>query len=341
VQPALVSLADVERAARNIDGVAVRTPLLTAPWGGDLHLKPENLQPIGAFKLRGAYHAVASLPPEVRRTGVVTHSSGNHAQALAFAARAFGIPCVIVMPDVAPRVKVEATAALGAEIVMAPPPERNTTSAAIAAERNMTLIPPFDHHDVIAGQGTIGLEIVADLPEVASVLVPIGGGGLASGVAVAVKALRPGTAVIGVEPELAGDAAESVAAGELRQWPLELTYRTIADGLRTALSERTLAHLRRYLDAVVTVTEAEIEDAMARIALLGRLVAEPSGAVSVAGYLKHRHALPGGPAVAVVSGGNVEPATLARVLASAQPQPASPSRSSTQAIRNASSFQAS
>jgi len=311
----LVTLADVEKAARNIDGVAVRTPLLAAPFANDLWLKPESLQPIGAFKVRGAFHAVAALPPDVRANGVVAHSSGNHAQALAYAARAFGIPCVIVMPDVAPKVKIAATAALGAEIVMAPPPERNTISTAIARERNMSLIPPFDHPDVIAGQGTIGLEIVADLPDVACVLVPIGGGGLASGIAVAVKALRPGTAVIGVEPELAGDAADSMAAGELRQWPLELTYRTIADGLRTALSERTFTHLRKYLDGVVTVTEAEIEDAMRQIVLRGRLVAEPSGAVAVAGYLHHRADLPAGPTVAVITGGNVEPATLARIVA--------------------------
>jgi threonine dehydratase len=312
----LVTLADVQQAARNIDGVAVRTPLVAAPWTDDLWFKPESLQPIGAFKVRGAYHAVASLPPEVRANGVVAHSSGNHAQALAFAARAFGIPCVIVMPDVAPKVKVAATAALGAEIVMVPPPERNDVSAAISRERKMTLIPPFDHPDVIAGQGTIGLEIVADLPEVACVLVPIGGGGLASGIAVAVKALRPGAAVIGVEPELAGDAAESVAAGELRQWPLELTYRTSADGLRTALSQRTFAHLSKYLDAVVTVTEAEIEDAMRQIVLRGRLVAEPSGAVATAGYLHRRADLPDGPTVAVITGGNVEPAALARIIAS-------------------------
>jgi threonine dehydratase len=314
---ALVTLADVEAAARNIDGVAVRTPLLAAPWAGsaaELWLKPESLQPIGAFKVRGAYHAVASLPPDIRKNGVVAHSSGNHAQALAFAARAFGIPCVIVMPDVAPEVKVAATAALGAEIVMAPPPERNSLSAAIAAERNMTLIPPFDHDDVIAGQGTIGLEIVADLPDVACVLVPIGGGGLASGVAVAVKALRPDAAVIGVEPELAGDAADSFAAGELRRWPLDQTYRTIADGLRTTLSERTFAHLSKFLDAVVTVSEAEIEDAMRQVVLRGRLVAEPSGAVSVAGYLHRRADLPAGRTVAVVTGGNVAPEKLAQVL---------------------------
>jgi len=310
----LVTLSDVEAAARNIDGVAVRTPVLAAPWAGGLWLKPESLQPVGAFKLRGAYHTVASLPADVRANGVVAHSSGNHAQALAFTARAFAIPCVIVMPDVSSPVKIAATRALGAEIELVAPPERLNRCAEIAAERGMTVVPPFDHHDVIAGQGTVGLEIVADLPDVACVLVPVGGGGLASGVAVAVKALRPETVVIGVEPELAGDAAESMAAGELRTWSAEQTYRTIADGLRTTLSERTFAHLRKYVDAVLTVTEAEIEDAMRELALRGRLVVEPSGAVSVAGYLRHRAALPAGKAVAVLSGGNVGAEALVRVL---------------------------
>jgi threonine dehydratase len=310
----LVTLTDVRAAAENVKGRVVRTPLLAAPWANQLWLKPESLQPIGAFKLRGAYHAVASLPADVRANGVVAHSSGNHAQALAYAARDFGIPCVIVMPDAALPAKIAATRLLGAEVVLVGATERLTEAASIAADRGMSLIPPFDHPHVIAGQGTVGLEIVEDLPDVACVLVPVGGGGLASGVAAAVKALRPSVAVIGVEPELAGDAAEGFAAGELRQWPLELTYRTIADGLRTNLSERTFAHLRAHVDNVVTVSEKQIEEAMRAIAVGSRLVAEPSGAVSVAGYLAHGEALPPGPAVAVISGGNVDPAALAKVL---------------------------
>ena len=310
----LVTLTDVRAAADNIEGRVVRTPLIGASWAGPLWLKPENLQPIGAFKLRGAYHAVASLPADVQKNGVVAHSSGNHAQALAYAARDYGIPCVIVMPDAALPAKIAATRALGAEVVLVGATERLTEAAAIATDRNMSLIPPFDHPDVIAGQGTVGLEIVEDFAEVACVLVPVGGGGLASGVAVAVKALRPDVAVVGVEPELAGDAAESFAAGELRRWPLEKTYRTIADGLRTNLSERTFAHLTTYVDKVLTVSEKQIEDAMGRIAVGSRLVAEPSGAVSVAGYLAHKEELPPGPAVAVISGGNVDPSVLARVL---------------------------
>jgi threonine dehydratase len=326
----LVTLTDVRAAAANVKGRVVRTPLLAAAWASgfdgpprqasraglakDLWLKPESLQPVGAFKLRGAYHAVASLPPDIRNNGVVGHSSGNHAQALAYAARDAGIPCAIVMPAAALPAKIAATRALGAEVVLVDAAERLTEAQAIANDRGMTLIPPFDHPHVIAGQGTVGLEIVEDLEDVASVLVPVGGGGLASGVAVAVKSLRPDVAVVAVEPEIAGDAAESFAAGELRVWPLELTNRTIADGLRTNLSDRTFAHLQTYVDDVVTVSEKQIEDAMRRIALDSRLVAEPSGAVSVAGYLAHRDVLPPGKAVAVISGGNVDPAAFAKAL---------------------------
>lgn len=310
----LVTSTDVRAAAETIEGHVVRTPLLAAPWAGDLWLKPESLQPIGAFKLRGAYHAVASLAADVRAHGVVAHSSGNHAQALAYAARAFGVPCVIVMPDAALPAKITATRALGAEVVLVGATERLSEAATIAADRGMTLIPPFDHPHVIAGQGTVGLEIVEDLDDVACVLVPVGGGGLASGVAVAVKELRPSVAVIGVEPELAGDATESFTAGTRIEWPLELTYRTIADGLRTNLSERTFTHLSTYVDRMLTVSEEQIEDAVRAIAVGSRLVAEPSGAVSVAGYLAHRAELPAGRAVAVISGGNTDPATLARIL---------------------------
>jgi threonine dehydratase len=311
----LVELDDVRAAARNLAGVAVRTPVLPAAWaGGDLWLKPESLQPIGAFKIRGAYHAVASLPPEVRAAGVITHSSGNHGQAVAFAARALGIPCVVVIPDVAPAVKVDAVRALGAEVVLVPPALRLERTAELAKARGLSVIPPFDHRDVIAGQGTIGLEIVEDLPDVSAVLVPVGGGGLASGVATAVKALRPDVPVIGVEPEVAADAQESLASGTVVVWPVEQTYRTSADGLRTNLSELTLAHLRERLDGIVTVAEEEIRSAMGRLVRSARLVVEPSGAVATAAYLFHRDRLPPGRTVAVVTGGNVDPAVLAEVL---------------------------
>ena len=306
----LVTLDDVRAAARNLDGVAVRTPLLPSPWSDRLWLKPENLQPVGAFKLRGAYHALASLPEPVRRAGVVTHSSGNHAQAVAYAARAFRVPCVVVMPAGSVPAKVEATRRLGAEVVLVPPAERASRAAALATERGLTMVPPFDHPHVIAGQGTVGLEIVEDLP-VDLVLVPVGGGGLASGVATAVKARRPGAAVIGVEPALAADARESLTVGELRVWPPEQTFRTVADGLRTGLSELTLAHLRARLDGIVTVTEPEILDTTRAMVREARLVVEPSGAVATAAFLHHRDELPGGRTVAVISGGNADPGLLA------------------------------
>jgi threonine dehydratase len=311
----LVSVDDVRHAAKSITGVALRTPLLPCRWDEHLFVKPESLQPIGAFKVRGAQHAVASLPADRRATGVVTHSSGNHGQALAYAARAFGVPCVVVMPDVAAPVKVAATRALGAEVVLVPPAERFDATARLAAERGLSVVPPFDHRDVIAGQGTIGLEIVEDMPDVDVVLVPVGGGGLAAGVAVAVKALRPAARVIGVEPELAADARESLIAGSVVAWPVEQTYRTAADGLRTHLSELTLAHLSAYLDEIVTVSEEEILATVGLLAREARLVVEPSGAVATAARVHRRGDLPPGRTVAVITGGNIDPTLLATLLA--------------------------
>jgi threonine dehydratase len=313
----LVTLDEVRAAAETLDGVAVRTPLLAAPWAGaDLWLKAESLQPIGSFKLRGAYNAVAKLPPARRRAGIIAHSSGNHAQAVAYAARAFGIPCVVVMPDAAVPAKIEATRRLGAEVVLVPPAQRDQRVAELAVERGLAPVPPFDARDVIAGQGTIGMEIVADLPDVDVVLVPVGGGGLASGVATAIKGLRPGASVVAVEPALAADIAEGMATGVLAKWPTELTYRTAADGLRTGASELTFAHLRTRVDGVITVAEEEIFEAVRRLAISARLVVEPSGAVATAGYLFHRAELPPGRTVAVISGGNLDPALLAATLTS-------------------------
>jgi len=310
----LVTLDDIRAAAENIRGLAVRTPVL--PWlaGDGLALKPECLQPTGAFKVRGARHAVACLPADRRAAGVITHSSGNHAQALAYAARAVGVRCVVVMPEVAPSVKIAGTRALGAEVVLVPPAERESRMAKLAAERGLSPIPPYDHRDVIAGQGTVGLEILEDVPDVDVVLVPVGGGGLASGVATAVKALRPSAAVVGVEPEFAADARDSLAAGSVVRWPVERAYQTIADALRTPLSELTLAHLSARLDGIVTVSDDEIRDTIGRLARSARLVAEPGGAAAVAAYLYHRAELPAGRTVAVVSGGNLDPQLLRSLL---------------------------
>ncbi|WP_328604750.1 threonine/serine dehydratase [Amycolatopsis sp. NBC_00345] len=312
----LVTISEIEAAAQRVVGTAVRTPLLRQPWvSGELWLKPESLQQIGAFKIRGAYNAIAALDETDRARGVVAYSSGNHAQAVAYSAHTFGVPAVIVVPDVAPRLKVDATRRWGAEVVEVPIAEQAPAALAIAEERGLTLIPPFDHPDVIAGQGTVGLEIAADLPDVDTVLVPVSGGGLAAGVGTAIKALCPGAKVYGVEPELAADSAEGLRAGHRVDWPMELRARTIADGLRAQPSELTFAHLRAVLDGIVTVTEDEILDTVRTLAGQARLVAEPSGATAVAAFLHRSGELPGGRTVAVVSGGNIDPALLAKLLA--------------------------
>jgi threonine dehydratase len=311
----LVTRTDITDAANRIDGAVLRTPLVpTVINGRQLWLKPENLQAIGAFKVRGATNVLAQLPDSARARGVVAYSSGNHAQAVAYAARTAGMPAVIVIDDTAPALKVNATRALGAEVLMVPLDQRQPTAEALAIERGATLVPPFDDPKVIAGQGTIGLEILADLPDADVVLVPVSGGGLAAGVAVAIKALRPETQVFGVEPEFAGDTAASFAAGHIVHWPTADRLRTIADGLRAQPSELTFAHMRANLDGVVTVSEAEIRTAVALIARQARLVAEPSGAVTTAAALFRSDQLPSGKTVAIVSGGNIDPALFAEIL---------------------------
>jgi len=316
----LVELDDIRAAAQRIRGVAVRTPLL--PWDERTWLKPESLQPVGAFKMRGAYNKLASLTDAERARGVVTYSSGNHAQAVARAARLLGARAVIVMPDDAPRVKVEGVRRDGAEIIFTGPgsEERHEIALGLVAERGYTMVEPYDDPAIIAGQGTIGLEIVEDLPGVSSVLVPVSGGGLSAGVATAVKLLRPAARMIGVEPELAADAKESLERGELVSWPGEQTNRTMADGLRTqSLGPLPFEHLRRYLDAVVTVSEDEIADAMRALAHRARLVIEPSGAAAMAAHLAGRaEPEPGDDArVVILSGGNLDPERFLEILAGA------------------------
>jgi threo-3-hydroxy-L-aspartate ammonia-lyase len=311
----LVTIDAVRRAAATLSGIATRTPLV--PFGRpEAHrfLKAESLQPIGAFKIRGAYVAVASLTPEERGRGVITYSSGNHAQGVARAARLFGAPAVIVMPSDAPALKRARVESDGAEIVVVgtSSDERQQVAERIASERGLAIIPPYDDDRIIAGQGTVGLEIVEELPDVAAVLVPIGGGGLASGVAVAVKALAPSARVIGVEPELAADARDSLREGRIVRWSPEDASRTVADGTRTtAIGRRPFDHLSRLLDDVVTVSESEIAAAVRLAAEESRIVAEPSGALAVAA-LAFRAGASGldafdGPVVAIVSGGNVDP----------------------------------
>jgi threonine dehydratase len=310
-----VGLPEIRAAAIVLRGIAVRTPLV--PFGRPERrhwLKAESLQPIGAFKLRGAYVAAASLTAQERSRGLITYSSGNHAQGVARAARLFGVPAVIVMPSDSPALKLARVEADGAEVVIVgtASEERRRVAEEIAAARGLAIIPPYDDPRIVAGQGTAGLEIAEDMPGVAAVLVPIGGGGLASGVAAAIKGLLPHTRVIGVEPELAADARESLAAGRIVEWPAERVSRTIADGTRTqSIGRLNFAHLSVQLDAVVTVSEAEIAGAVRLAAEEARLVVEPSGALTVAA-MRFRAADAGlvgldGPIVGVVSGGNVDP----------------------------------
>ncbi len=322
----LVPIHAIRAAAARIAPIAIKTPLVSAAFPGvsghgtgrQIWLKAESLQPIGAFKIRGASNKILQLTPDEIARGVITYSSGNHAQGVAYAAREVGAKAVIVMPSNAPAIKRAATLALGAEVVDVglASSERLAVAEQLVREHGYVVIPPYDDEQIIAGQGTCGLEIVEELPDVDLVLSPVSGGGLLSGVAAAVKQLRPQIKVFGIEPELAGDTAESFRTGAIVTWGAELTSRTIADGLRTqSVGVRNFAHIQAFVDGIVTVTEAEIRAAMRAIVAATRLVPEPSGAVATAALLFHAHQLPSYlKAVAVVSGGNVDPALLAEVL---------------------------
>jgi|SRR5579863_1675851 len=321
----MVTLNDIREARGRLQGIALRTKLIEShiheSAGGQdtrkLYLKPESLQPIGAFKIRGAYNKIAALTPEERSRGVVTYSSGNHAQGVAYAARALGTKAVVVMPDNAPALKREATKALGAEIVLVGPAslERQQRAEELAAQHGYAIVPPFDDEKIIAGQGTMGLEILEDLPEVETVLVPVGGGGMISGIATAMKLSKPSVKVIGVEPEEAADAQASFRAGRIIQFPAEEVSRTIADGLRTqSLGPITFEHIRKYVDNIVTVSDSEIRKAMRALVSNPKTVAEPSGAVAVAAFLFHAAQLPDTRLnVAVISGGNIDPQLLQEI----------------------------
>src|SRR5580700_8144121 len=318
----MVTLNDISEARRRIQGVASRTHLIEIDLAGKtsnsegrrLYVKPENQQPIGAFKLRGAYNKIASLSKEDRKRGVITYSSGNHGQGVAYAARALGVKSVIVMPENAPAIKREATAALGAEIVFVGPgsAERQLKAEELAAQNGYVIVPPYNDEQIIAGQGTIGLEILADLPDVETVFAPVGGGGMISGVATALKLSKPAITVIGVEPELAADAQASLRAGKIVQFPAEQVSRTLADGLRTqSIGDINFEHICAYVDDIITVTEDEIREAMKLLAANPQTIAEPSGAVAAAGFLFHRDQLPNTKLnVAIISGGNIEPSML-------------------------------
>jgi threo-3-hydroxy-L-aspartate ammonia-lyase len=313
--PALVSLEAIRQAADRISPVARRTPLLdvSAAAGRPLFLKCEGLQPGGAFKIRGAYNMVAQLTAEQRARGVITYSSGNHGQAMALAAARLGAPAVVVMPTTAPAIKVEGARGFGAEVVFAgtTSAERRAKAEDIAAARGLTMVPPFDHEQIVAGQGTAGLEILEQQPGVAAVVVPVGGGGLLAGVATAVKSIAPSVRVIGVEPAGAAKMTAALAAGEPVTLP---ATRSVADGLMPVRAgDLTFAHVQRYVDRVLTVDDPAIVDAVVWIHRHAGIVAEPSGAATTAAVLSGLLDTPDridGIIVAVVSGSNLATDTL-------------------------------
>ncbi|HUR16963.1 MAG TPA: threonine/serine dehydratase [Candidatus Limnocylindrales bacterium] len=317
----MLTIQDIRKAATRLSGIAVHTPLL--PFRDGAFIKPESLQPTGSFKIRGAYNALSQLSAEERARGVVAHSSGNHGQAIARAARLLGMRAIVVMPNNAPAVKVAGVRADGALIEFVGPHnvERVERAHQIAHDDGLILVPSANHEDVICGQATIGLEIVEELrargitdPPV--VIVPVGLGGLAAGVGLAVMSLSEDASVFGAEPALAADTHESIDRGERVAWPAEQTARTIADGLRgESPAEIAFALLKQHLTDVITVSEDEIVEAMRVGAREARLVLEPSGATSLAAYLSRVGELPAGPVVIVVSGGNVDQNLYASWLA--------------------------
>ncbi len=307
----LVSLTDIQAARERIRSIARVTPVVDVSLaaGRPLWLKCESLQPGGAFKIRGAYNMVAQLTADQRSRGVITYSSGNHGQAVALAARALGAPAVVVMPTTAPKVKVEGTRGFGAEVIFEGTTtlHRRARAEAEAATRGLTMVPPFDHEWIIAGQGTLGLELLEQLPDLATVLVPVGGGGLISGVAAAIKQSRPSVQVVGVEPSGAAKMKASIEAGAIQTLA---STRSIADGLLAVRpGDLNFAHVRQFVDHLVTVEDAAIAAAVGWLFATSKIVAEPSGAASVAAALDATPPF-AGPAVAIISGGNLAPEDL-------------------------------
>jgi len=310
----MIALSDLRSAQSRLQGVTIRTKLIEVqPCAADprrLLLKPENQQPIGAFKLRGAYNKIAALSEKERQRGVISYSSGNHAQGVAYAAQALKVKSIIVMPNNAPQIKRDATEKLGAEIVLVGPgsDERKSKAEELARRYGFIVVPPYNDERIIAGQGTIGLEILEDFPGVEMVVCPVGGGGLISGIAAAIKLTNPKVKVIGVEPELAADAQASLRQRKIVQFPAEQVSRTIADGLRTqSIGPINFEHIHAYVDDIITVTEDEIRQAMKYLCANPQTVAEPSGAVATAGFIFHAIELPQTTLnVAIISGGNIE-----------------------------------
>jgi threonine dehydratase len=312
----LVTIEEIRAAAERIRPAIARTPLLRV-GGRDgpraFHLKCEHFQPMGAFKLRGAYNVLSQLGPDARAAGVITYSSGNHGQAVALSAQLLGMRAVVVMPETAPRVKVDGTRKFGAEVIFAgrTSDDRRTRAEAEATAHGYAIVPPFDHRQIIAGAGTVGLEIMEALDELSAVFVPVGGGGLLSGVAAAVKGVRPDVRVVGVEPVGSASMGRSRAAGEPVRLPATAS---IADGLLTLRpGDLTFAHAQALVDDMVTVTEDEIRGAVRWLHRQAGLVVEPSGAAATAAVLATGPAADG--VVAIVSGGNVEADDFAKYIA--------------------------
>ncbi|MBM3749983.1 MAG: threonine/serine dehydratase [Acidimicrobiia bacterium] len=313
---ALVTLNDIRAAAARIVGDVRRTPILDVSDLAErsLLLKCEHHQPGGAFKIRGASHMLATLSPEALARGVVTYSSGNHGQAVALAAHRRGVPAVIVMPTTAPAIKIRGVKRWGGEVILegTTSVERLKRAQHEVATRGLTMVPPFDHEAVIIGQGTTGLEILEQVPDVGTVVVPVGGGGLLAGVAAAIKQSRPDVVVIGVEPAGAPKMSRSLAAGH----PVTLdTVSSIADGLMPVRpGEITFAHAKAFVDHVITIEDERIARAALWLFFEAKQVVEPSGAATTAAVLWPAPdgplAAPKGKVVATVSGGNVAPETI-------------------------------
>ncbi|NHI93756.1 MAG: pyridoxal-phosphate dependent enzyme [Candidatus Lokiarchaeota archaeon] len=306
----MVELKDIEQAYKRLDGKANKTPVMTSRTLNEMvdasvFLKCENFQRIGAFKFRGAFNKISQLSSEQKKKGVITHSSGNHAQAVAIVAKLLHIKAVIVMPDNAPEVKVNATKGYGAKIVFCEnnAEAREKTAQELINANGYTMIHPYDDDQIIAGSGTAAYELIKQVGELDYVFCPIGGGGLISGTAVATKGLSNSSIVIGVEPEMASDAYKSFKSGKIFS---SIYPDTIADGLRTSLSERTFEYIKKYVDEIIIVSEKEIIDAMKFLWERMKLVIEPSGAVPVAGIIKYKEKLKSKRVGAIISGGNID-----------------------------------
>lgn len=317
-----ITLEDILTAAYRLKNDAHRTAIATSHQlneavGAEVFCKCENLQRVGAFKFRGAFNLISRLSEAQRRSGVVAFSSGNHAQAVALVARLLSIPAVTVMPHGSPAVKLAATRSYGAEVILYDRLKENREVIAkkLSEERGLTVVPPFDHPDIIAGQGTVALELLVDIPDLDLLVAPIGGGGLISGCSIAAHAIRPGLRMIGVEPETANDTSLSLKEGNIVSTPLS---RSMADGLLSPAPGRlTFPILQRHLESVALVTDAEIAEAVRFMLLRMKLLVEPSGAVGIAALMAGKIADVQGKKVGVVlSGGNVDPLLLGRILAS-------------------------